>query len=101
MAADRLREHQDVTYCRCPSKPEGAGVADCPTREGASDNLAPGSAGGTTVNKEGGRVGGRHKGMAGIAEIRRNPRAGRRFDGLVAQRKRSWRSFASRQESTS
>src|SRR5258708_26411370 len=43
--------------------PGGAGVAACPTREGASDNLAPGSAGGTTVNKEGGRVGGRHKGM--------------------------------------
>jgi len=39
-------------------------VAACPTREGASDNLAPGSAGGATVNKEGGRVGGRHTGMA-------------------------------------
>src|SRR5258708_18934140 len=44
------REHQDVTYCRCPSKPGGAGVAACPTREGASDHLGACSAGG--VNGE-------------------------------------------------
>src|SRR5258708_30418053 len=81
-------EHEDVTYC-C-SSPACRSIesirTSCiagalrsletksgrpPTREGASDNLAPGSAGGTTVNKEGGRAGGRYQGMA---RYRRDPK---------------------------
>ena len=73
------RERQDVTYLSMPFEAGRAGVTACPTREGASDNLAPGSAGGTTVNKEGDRVGGRHKGKA----------VSQRFEEILAPREDS------------
>src|SRR5258708_33870170 len=75
-------------YCRCPSKPGGEKwpPADARRRVGQlSPRLGRGN------NGEQRRRPRRRspQGHGGIAEIRRNPPAGRRFDGLVVQRELS------------